>query len=370
MRGRVPIYQQVAQLLEARIERGEYAVGQYLPPERDLARELGVNRRTLRQAIGELVRRGLVRREARRGHRLIGSRGRAGGLLALIVYDMARGSSAQMFQGCHQAVMRSGYHLIVCETWRGPRRDVGDETEQLRRLIARPVDGIIAFMEPTAENRALLELALARGIHVVQIDRCLPGLECDYVGVDNVTAAAEIVRYLIELGHRRIGVVGTDPPASTTVERLTGYAQALAEVGLAPDPALAGTIPIRRPHPLLYRELVRRWQALPEPPTAVFALNDEHAMRLIQAARAEGLDVPGDLSVVGFDNQPLATLVQPPLTTVAQPFFHLGETSAQLLIDRLRGDQQGPPRRILLPTQLVVRESAAAPRCCSLVKPS
>jgi LacI family transcriptional regulator len=227
------------------------------------------------------------------------------------------------------------------------------------------VEGILLYAEPTGENRALVEAALEAGIDVVQIDRFMPGLECDYVGVDNAAAARGAVNHLLEQGHQRVALLTNHPAASTVTERVAGYHRALEDAGIAPDGAFMGSIAIRRATPLAYRQIVRRWMALPDRPTAVFAINDEMACGAIQALRAEGWDVPRDLSVVGFDNLVLATVIQPALTTVAQPFLHIGEMGAQLLLERISGRYRGEERRILLPTQLIVRESTALP--CSVV---
>jgi LacI family transcriptional regulator len=361
---RLPSYQRLAELLRERIQDRTYRDSEYLPSERELAIELDVSRQTVRLAIEQLCREGLVQPEHRRGNRVLSpspsEEVRESGLAALVIYDMSRGASAVIFSGCQLAMRRAGYHLIVCETARGEDRQINSETEQLRALINRRVEGVLLYAEPTSENRALVEEALAMGIAVVQIDRLMPGLECDYVGVDNAAAAQEAVRHLVELGHERIALLTNHPAASAVTERMSGYRHALAEAGLEPDPALVGSIQIRRPLSPAYRRIVRGWMALPDRPSAVFAINDEMAWGIIQALRAEGCDVPGDVSVVGFDNQRLATMIQPPLTTVAQPFLHIGEMGAQLLLDRVAGRYQGAARRLLLPTQLIVRESALA----------
>lgn len=362
---RVPAYLQVARVLRERIARAQYRAGEYLPSERELAREFGVNRKTIRLATGDLCREGLLLPELRRGYRVTAPIEASGtpstGLAALVIYDMTRGSSAIMFRGCQRAVQESGYHLIVCETWQGPERSQNSEAEHLRRLIDRRVDGILLYAEPSGENRSLVEEALAAGIAVVQLDRFIPGLDCDYVGVDNVGGVVDVVRHLREQGHRRIALLTNHPPATAVLERMEGYRRGLADVGLPVNEELVGSVPRGRPVLPVYREVVRRWLDLPEPPTAVVAVNDEMAYHTIEALRAEGREVPTDIAVAGFDNQPLATLTRPPLTTVAQPFLHLGEIAAQMLLDRITGRYRGSARRLILPTQLIVRESTAVP---------
>lgn len=335
---------------------------EFLPAERDLAAGLGVSRETVRLAIEQLCRDGLVRREGRRGNRVLERAGPVNrGLCALLIYDMSRGGSAAIFRGAQMAMQRAGYHLIVCETWRPEASDAESEAAQLRGLMEQRVDGLLLYLEPNGENAALVEQALVAGIHVILLDRFLPGLECDYVGVDNGLAAQDAVRHLVEQGHERIAFLANHPAATTVHERRAGYEQALASAGLNVDPALIASV-TGGSDVDVYRQVVRRWKALSRPPTAVFAVNDRQAWECIEACRAEGWGVPRDLAVVGFDNSSLATLVQPALTTVAEPFLHMGETGASLLQDRIEGRYRGGPRRVLLPTQLVIRETTPAPQ--------
>jgi DNA-binding LacI/PurR family transcriptional regulator len=356
---RLPAYLRLARVLGGRIREGVYCAGEFLPTERELATENGLSRQTVRLAVEQLCREGLVRPEDRRGNRILDpseENVRGTGLAALVIYDMSRGGATAIFRGVQRGMHPSGYPLIVCET---PGQEPNAEAEHLRRLIDRRVEGILLYAEPTNVNRTLVEEALSAGIAVVQIDRFIPGLECDYVGVDNGAGARDAVQHLVEQGHRRIALLSNQPPASTVMERAAGYEQALAEAGLEIDACLIGVIDLGRGGSSAYRDIVRRWMTLAEPPSAVFAINDTQACGLIQALRAEGYEVPRDVAVVGFDNQPYATLIQPALTTVAQPFLHLGEMAARLLLDRIQGEYRGRSRRVILPTQLIIRDSTA-----------
>src|SRR5205823_12067411 len=120
---------------------------------------------------------------------------------ALLIYDMSRGGSAAIFRGAQTVMQRAGYPLIVGETWRPEGSPAESEAEQLRGLIEQRVDGMLLYLEPTGENVALVESALAAGIAVVLLDRTLPGLDCDYVGVDNASAARAVVEHLTDQGH-------------------------------------------------------------------------------------------------------------------------------------------------------------------------
>jgi LacI family transcriptional regulator len=364
-----PAYRRVAQMLRERITQGARQDGEFLPPERVLASELKVSRQTVRLAIEILRQEGLLLPEQGRGTRIVTPNAAAAArqesdernFAALVIYGMSREGSAAIFQGCALAIQRANYHLVVAETAISVRQRLLDEAAQLQSLLDKGIRGIIIYAEPTDQNRALLEQALDRGVQVVQIDRYLPGLPCDYVGLDNAAATEEMTDHLIALGHRRIAFLSMKPEPSTCQERLQGYRLSLRAHGLRDSSRdlVAYCSAQRNTHSEVTR-IVHRWLSAPTPPTAICAVNDELAITVMQALQAQGRSVPDEVAVVGFDNQRAAGLVSPPLTTIEQPFSDLGEAAAHLLLSRLMGSYTGEPRRILLPTRLVIRQSCGA----------
>lgn len=364
---RLPAYLRVANLLRERISRKTYRHEEFLPSERELAQELTVSRQTVRLAIDTLRADGLILPEQGRGNRIVrkdfaSERQTADDefrLIALIIYGMSRAGSATIVQGCQAAVNQEGFHLILCETAHDTSLRAQNEAAHLRILLDKGIQGILLYTEPTDQNRVLLEEALESGVHLVQIDRHLPNLPCDYVGVDNSAAAQRMTEHLISAGRKRIAFLSSIPEPSSCRERLAGYRAALA----AHDPELTGPVAHYCGQENELDTIIRDWLALPKPPDAIFAINDSAALSVIQALRKAGARVPEDIAVVGFDDHYAAAHVSPPLTTVRQPFDALGETAAHLLLDRMTGRYKGAPRRVLLPTQLVVRDScgSAAP---------
>jgi DNA-binding LacI/PurR family transcriptional regulator len=177
------------------------------------------------------------------------------------------------------------------------------------------------------------------------------------VHADDYGGALAAMGHLLDLGHRRIGVISSGPGAYALEERMRGVAAALADAGLELDGALlaAGDLTIdsgeRGAHELLGR---------PEPPTAIFALNDRMALGALRAARERGLSVPDDLSVVGFDDIFLSALLTPALTTIRQPGYQLGVAASAALFRLLNGAPE--VESTVLPTELVVRGTSAPPR--------
>lgn len=350
----------LAQILRDRIRIGTYQVGEFLPSERDLAESLEVSRETIRRVIGELVSDGIVERERGRGNRIISIPGESAPsrtrLIGMVIYGLGHMGSASIFNGCHIILRNHGYHLIVCETSTDVMVRATDEAIQLRALMERGIDGMVLYAEPTAQNQSLLHEAMRNGIHIVQVDRYIPGLPSDYIGVENERAAYGAVERLIELGHRRIAHLTMEGGVTSVQERQDGYRRALISAGIEPDPELIASYS-RADGPDQFDRILDRWLQLSPRPSAIFSINDTFAVEMLSRVKRRGFKVPDAVSISGFDDVPAAAIVTPPLTTVAQPFSLIGQTAAQVLLDRISGRLTGPPRHILLPTQLIVRES-------------
>ena len=183
------------------------------------------------------------------------------------------------------------------------------------------------------------------------------GWKTPAVHADDYGGSLSAMRHLLALGHRRIGVVGSVVRPFAIEERIRGVHDALVEAGLMLDPQLVvegdftSDSGERGGHTLL---------ALSEPPTAIFALNDRMAVGVMHAASARGLSIPSALSVIGFDDIPLATMLTPALTTVRQPGFALGQAAAVAIFALLDGKAPDPPA--VIPTEFIIRGTAGPPR--------
>jgi LacI family transcriptional regulator len=194
-----------------------------------------------------------------------------------------------------------------------------------------------------------------RRMPVVVVDRDIPDVAVDSVMTANERGGWLATRHLIELGHRRIGCIAGPSDVTPSAERGTGHRQALREVALPVKEELIirGDFQYESGY-----QAARRLLSMDDPPTAIFACNDLMAIGAISAAVELGRQVPADLSVVGFDDVPLASFANPALTTVIQPKHEIGVVAATMLLERMQ-DPDRPPRRRMLDTELVVRKSTA-----------
>jgi LacI family transcriptional regulator len=233
--------------------------------------------------------------------------------------------------------------------------DAADFVALAGRLVASGLDGVI-LPPPLSDLPDVLGPLSETGLRVVRIGGG-PRPDVASVAIDDREAARRMTARLLELGHRRIGFLGGDERLAASHLRRAGYLDALAAAGLAPDPAL------QAPGAFTYRsglEGAARLLASPNPPTAIFAANDDMAAGAIAAAHQRRLDVPQQLTVCGFDDSPIASAVWPELTTVRQPIADMARAAVEILcadVRSLLGGEPAPARNIVLDVELVGRGS-------------
>jgi LacI family transcriptional regulator len=286
-----------------------------------------------------------------RGYQAGGRRPRmaqATGLVGVTMPLVHPGYFAQILSGAAEALYEHDLRAVL-----GPTRHSHErEASLLERLVGGDADGAVLVLpeESADELRALRE----HGFPFVVVD---PRTEVPdgipVVRAAHSSGATQATAHLLSLGHRRIGVIAGPEGWVATQERLRGYHAALAGAGVLPDESLVRYSNFRIDGG---REAAASLLDLPEPPTAVFAFNDSMAIGVMQEAAVRGLRVPGDCSVVGFDDTVEASVVVPALTTVRQPLAELGRTAVSVLLRQLN-DRHFEPLRIELETRLVPRDS-------------
>jgi len=278
-----------------------------------------------------------------------GLRGGETHTIGLVVPDNANPFFAEVSRAVEDVGFARGYSVILCNT----RDDLGRERAYIDLLVAKQVDGII-FIAAGDHHEHLDELT-RRNVPLVLADRDVDLTDADVVLVNNERGGYEATKHLLDLGHRRIGCIAGPSEATPSADRVAGYGRALQEAGLPLSEGLIETGDFRYQGGEAAAE---RLLAGAAHPSAIFACNDLMAIGALRAIRKAGLDVPGDISVVGYDDIPLASAMSPALTTAAQPVDQLGALSTELLLSRIEDGAVGTAQRITLETTLVVRGSS------------
>lgn len=354
----IPKYMQLKNEIQSRIFSGQLKPNDQLPSEHELSRMYGMSRQTVRQAIGEMVRDGLLYRIRGKGtfcapyaeHKP--AEIPAVGILTTYISEYIFPS---IVRGAEKVLRNKGYRLLLFST----ENDKDKERECLDMILQQPLSGLIVEPTKSAEGNPNLSGYLvleSQGIPIIMINERYPELDCPCIKLDDEAGGFKAAAHLIENGHRRIaGFFKTDDLQG--VNRLKGFLRAHREHRLAFDPELivrydtAGKfdVPLKAAARLLQRE---------DRPTAIVCYNDELAVRMLDVIRDAGLSVPEDLSMVGYDDSFLATATEVKLTTLVHPQTRMGEQAAELLVEMIeRGGQRPSADSIVEVPELILRES-------------
>lgn len=269
-------------------------------------------------------------------------------LIGLIVPSLSSFFSLEIIRGVAEGISDTQYELVLYTTGLSKY----NEQIYLRAIRNDLVDGIIVVL-PRDQKESYL-----RSVHeipIIAVD--YSGIEIQYprITATNVMGAYEGTKYLIDLGHKRIGFITGLMDLGCSQDRFQGFIQAMNEVDYDIDKSLIGNGSFTRASGEL---LAKEWLSQKETPTAIFASNDEMALGVMDVAESLGIAIPSELSVLGFDDINEARLRRPGLTTIKQPLFEMGNQAANGIISLLDGHTI---QSQVLETQLVIRESCAPP---------
>ena len=325
---------------------------------RDVAREAGVSQATAARAlagygyVADRTRRRVQDAAVAIGYQPNGlARALVSGAtktIGLVVGDIENPFFATAARGLADALEPEGYTVVLANSDEQLER----EERVVQALRQRLVDGLVV-VPSSGDDGGHLAAIMADGRPVVLLDRAIRGLGADAVLVDNASGAETAMRHLIELGHHRIGIVSDSPGIASTAERLAGCRSALRRAGIAWDDDLVsiGGSSQADGYSTARALLISRRR-----PTAVFTLSNFMTAGTVRALRDLGLAMPVDVALVGFDDLDWTTLVEPPISVVAQPVSELGRAVGERLLARLGGDLS-PPIEVRLHTRLIVRRS-------------
>lgn len=266
--------------------------------------------------------------------------------VGLIVPNSANPFYAEVARELERGCADEGFLVLLCNSERDPTR----EARFVQMLRAKQVDGAVII--PHSDTASLLQPLLAAEIPVVILEHSIPGLHC--IAIDDLAGGRLATRHLIELGHTRIAIIRRRQISSLSMMRFDGYRLELERAGIALDDSLVvETGPFQNDGYAAMRELLERRPR----PTAVVTHNDIMALGALRAIYDAGLSVPGDISVVGYDDIAAAPYLVPPLTTIRSPKMEMGRLAAQMVLKLARDPASLPPQTVTLPVELVIRQS-------------
>jgi len=354
---RTPLYTQVRDYVLDHIKAGKWREGSRLPSENQLCKMFDVSRITIRSAMDKLVEEGIVYRVQGRGSYVAQFKGEkepvryesvSPQLVALLVPEMRGLLITRVAEGVASELEHTRYRMLLLTTGHSQEK----EERKLEEAMQAGAKGIIVYpSEGQTYNEKMLKLALNR-YPIVVIDRYLRGVETNCVCSDHYAGAYEATTHLLKLGHRRIAFATTPYYGTTSLEeRLEGYRQALNDHGVIFDK--------NRVYEIEEPDDVQAFLSEADM-TALFAANEHIGTAAIRAAEACGKSVPGQLSVIFFDDYEYADDARIPPTCVAQQGEQIGREAAKRLLSIMAEPQQAR-LSIRLPVRLIVRSSTAVP---------
>ncbi len=268
--------------------------------------------------------------------------------LALVMTDITNPFFTKIARGVEDTASKFGYTVIFCNTDEAE----AEEQKYANILAQKQVDGVI--LVPARSKSKSVEFFQSNQIPVVILDRFVPGVDVDIVHCDSLQGASELTKLLIGLGHKKIVMISGPEGVSTADDRVAGYRQAMSAAGLGKY--------ITTYYGMFTQETgydqAKNTLRHSSPPTAIFGGNNFISIGILKALRDSNIRVPEDVAVVGFDDLPTSLIVDPFLTVVAQPAYEMGQEATGLLLDRISGKAPIDVQDIILPTEIIIRQSS------------
>jgi LacI family transcriptional regulator/LacI family repressor for deo operon, udp, cdd, tsx, nupC, and nupG len=272
--------------------------------------------------------------------------------IGIIVPEFSGSYFPQAIIGAQEVAAKAGYNLIISQS----NETYETEVANTKVMLANQVDGLLISVTKETRNFDHLGVFHRKGIPIVFFNRVCDDMEAPKVIVDDYDGAFRAVDHLIQRGRKRIAHLAGPTSLIISVKRLNGYKAALRKNNIEMDEELVISYDLDLDKVKIY---VNHFLNLENPADAIFAFNDPTAIEAIQVIKKRGLKIPKDIAVVGFSDDYASGLIDPPLTTVAQPVKDIGKTAAQLLIDQINRDVSEWKSMIkVLKTELIIRKSS------------
>ncbi len=358
-----PLYKQVRDFILKNINDHNFKPGEVIPTERELCDMLSVSRHTIRKAIQELVHEGYLYRVQGAGTFVFDkadiNNNNNNSYVGVILGDCSSELEFKILNGIEYKLKEAGYTI----TFRSSFDNYKKESENIQKMKNEGVAGMIIMPAEDQKDSTAISDLKEEEFPFVLVDRKLQNCETDAVLSDNIDGTYKATEHLINLGHKKIAFVKSKFSRTSSIEqRITGYNKALQEYGMSADKELTFAYNEQvLDDQIIYDKLYKFIQE--KGVTAIVAVNDYVALTIVKMCRREGISIPDELSLVGFDNRNITEHLEVPLTTVAQFPEKMGFNAAKLLIDNienLKEEEEGRLiRQVYCPVELVTRDSAA-----------
>lgn len=348
----LPKYHQLKEHLKKQISSGEISPGEKLPSETELVGAFRLSRHTVRKAFAELEHEGWIFREQGRGTFCSFRERDKANSIAVITTYISHYIFPYIMRGIERTLSSAGYILILANTW----NDVRKETQCLENILKQDIAGLIIEPTKSAEskaNRGYFSELEQRKIPFLFLHASYPDIESAYVVMDDEEGGFMATQYVLQMGHRNIAGIFKEDDLQG-VRRRQGFRRATEEFGCHVPEQNIGSYSTEQLFSFPY-QYTRRLLQQEHPPSAIVCYNDEVAIKSMEAIRDAGLEVPRDVSVIGYDNSHLAEACLPKLTSINHPKEAMGSRAAELILDMVLGKSDKP--RYTYKAELTVRSS-------------
>jgi LacI family transcriptional regulator/LacI family repressor for deo operon, udp, cdd, tsx, nupC, and nupG len=272
--------------------------------------------------------------------------------LGMVVPELLASFFSFAIIGAQEVASKAGYTLFICQS----NESYQTEIANVKALAERQIDGIITSLSKETTDIEHLKNLQRKGIPLVMFNRVSAELEVSKVVVNDREGAFQAVEHLILAGYKRIAHLAGPKNLLISQNRLNGYLDALKMYQLPIEEELITSYDLSKGQA---RVALMKLLDLPQPPDAIFCINDPTAIEVMQILKVRGIKIPDDIALVGFSDDPASSLIEPALTTVAQPIIEMGQVAAQMLLAQMQEDpEKFVPETKVLKTKLIVRRSS------------
>lgn len=350
------LYKQVQEYILNKINEGIYKLGEAIPTERELSQKLSVSRYTIRRAIQDLVHEGCLYRVQGSGTFVYDNKKTTEnyGNIGVILTHCEHELEANILSGIESFIQKKGFNMSFVSS----NDNYKIEAESIHTMRLNGIEGLIIMpAEDQKESNAITDLKNEE-FPFVLVDRGLQDCKTNCVMSDNILGGYKATEYLIELGHKEIGFIkGKFSKTSSIEDRIIGYKSALKDYGLLGKDNKIFSYDNNLEKKEMYNNI---YDYIKESGiTSLLAINDYIALDVIKMSRGKDIEIPADLSLIGFDNLDFSSHLEIPLTTIAQSSKEIGEEAARILIDKINEKDNDIIVQKYFPVKLIERESCS-----------